>query len=483
MVTETEASVPPDGEATPGRVDNQNNSEKFEANKKDDGLSDGNNDAIENSSESSGDSDPITLKFQCPIAEPSQLTVATSGFTGPYEEVEATQESLALLPPPMPNVTPAESAPRALLWMDSERNFFPIIPAPPAPPVPPANDVNIAAFVPPSIQRRIATEDSSLPPARKPAPGAEYEAIYGMRTQDDTTNLNYAETDDDEENSEPQGDLDIPVEGESDGVAVGAKKDDSIPDVQITKPGPNDWMRNDELYHFFKSRTKENGNAGFKRDLLMTILDFGGIQLIFPRNFIQNHPKEVATMAELEEQLRSTLIRREKSWKVPFLATVFRNLAKWVRICDRLGYTRRRDDPKPMKELRKYLEKCHARLRRNNIIDDISIGGKLNDRSTTRGLGKNIGQQPSHHLKNGTTVQHEMIDKLGDNWIKMIVAKFSCPWCGYQLVITERETREKLLQKRRMLFTSTKSNWQNGILSIVGQGRLTRLSLRNLPNL
>ncbi len=73
----------------------------------------------------------------------------------------------------------------------------------------------------------------SLPPARKPAPGAEFEAIYGMLTQDDsfiTANENLAETDDNEDNGKPQGDQDIPVEAEPGGVAVGAKKDDDIPD-------------------------------------------------------------------------------------------------------------------------------------------------------------------------------------------------------------------------------------------------------------
>ncbi len=168
---------------------------------------------------------------------------------------------------------------------------------------------------------------------------------------------------------------------------------------------------------------------------------------MFPHNFIQqSHPKEADAMAELEVQLRSTLIKHEKSWRMSFLATAFRNLAEWVRICDRrVGIYQEGPRPKGYEGVfHKYLEKCYKRLCRNNIDDEISMKGDLNaGRSTTRGLGKNIGQQPSHHLKNGTTVQHEMLDTLGDDWIKKIVPKFSCPpWCGHQLVTTQRDPGE-----------------------------------------
>ena len=423
-------------------------------------------DDIEESSYSSGSSSAggsITLNFKNPFLsqdeEPSQLTVPPEGFTGP--EDQPTQQSLPLLPP-WPNVTPNDPtppAPQARTWDDSNRNIFPIVEGntnqrmlKDRPGIPECSALTSTrrSTVPVATPRSTSNKmDLSI---GKPAPGAEYLALYERNGQFPPSNPDNVDTDHDDDDATFIGDdNDAANQGESRGVDAGTDQ----PDFEIAEEGPNDWMKDDALYHLFNTRWRENGTAKTKRLLFMKCLHKSSLQGLFPRSFIRSHPDFADEMNQLEGYLRNTMMHREKKWKVPFLATAMRNLAKWIEKCDASGHTKRKGEPEALKAVRKYLQPCYNRLKSDashNEMNSLCPAGTIRPtQRVARGLSK-VGLQPQRCIKNGTTIQNEMLEKLGQDWVKSIVGKFPCPYCDHNFVIYERDPADVSKETAELMF-------------------------------
>ena len=237
---------------------------------------------------------------------------------------------------------------------------------------------------------------------------------------------------DSEELPDPTDDAQIPVEGEG---------------YQIIKTDPDEWLQKDTLFHFLhKSRIAELGNKTHKASMLMPFfsdnktekLYSGSVKRVFPYQFLRSHPDLAIEMDTMEKMLRPGYMSKgQYKWSVPLIANGLRKCWKWIQALDQSPYSTKGKlrENKTIKATRKYMESALKRIEVDVQEKHCAqYKGAAAGRSV-RATIESLGRQPAFYIRNGTTVQDEIYEKLGKEWIKNWQPKVECPFCEHKYLV------------------------------------------------